>query len=178
MKYAIILFLLASVASFSKHEAEKQEIKIEPKVIPAPAPKVEAVYSINEKPKHEWTETDWMAKMLMSETPDSTDVEGLRLMGISAIVRAEMGKVGIIKAITYPRAYSGVNLNGYIWWKAEPTSVHKKIAKDLVENGLKKSDPKIYAFCNMSIISEKNKRWFNTLKFYKKIGQVTFFLLK
>jgi hypothetical protein len=113
----------------------------------------------------------------MSETPDSTDVEGLRYMGISAVVRAEMMKISIIKAITYPRAYSGVNLESYVWWRAEPTSIHKAIARDLVENGLRESDPKIYAFCNMSIISEKNRRWFNTLKFYKKIGEVTFFLL-
>jgi hypothetical protein len=135
-------------------------------------------YSINKKPKAEWTEVDWMAKMLMSETPDSTDLEGLRYMAISAVVRAEMMKVSIIKAITYPRAYSGVNLDSYIWWRAEPTSIHKAIARDLVENGLRESDPKIYAFCNMSIISEKNKRWFRTLKLYKKVGEVTFFLLK
>lgn len=134
-------------------------------------------WSINNKPKSQWTDIDWMAKMLMSETPDSTDTEGLRLMAITAAVHAEMAKSTIKEAILKPRAFSGVNREDYIWWRAEPTVTHKKIAIDIVNNGLKKNDPRIYAFCNMSLISPKAKAWFNTLKFYKKIGEVTFFLL-
>jgi len=181
MKYAIFLFLSIAAFSLSNPIQKKKEIQYreEPvqEVVEEEEEEVVLDYSINKKPKAEWTEVDWMAKMLMSETPDSTDVEGLRYMAISAMVRAEMMKASVIKAITYPRAYSGVNLDSYVWWKAEPTSIHKAIARDLVENGLRESDPRIYAFCNMSIISEKNRRWFRTLKFYKKVGEVTFFLL-
>lgn len=174
MKYAIFFLMLITASSFSCHQNKPKEIKVPVEIVKDEFKD----WSINTKPKLEWTETDWMAKMLMSETPDSTDVEGLRLMGISAIVRADMYKIGIIDAIVYPRAYSGVNLESYIWWRAEPTSIHKQIAKDLVENGLKENDPRVYAFCNMSLISQSSKNWFNTLKFYKKIGEVTFFLLK
>jgi hypothetical protein len=178
MKYAIFFFLFITALSLSGPMHKKKEIEDRQEPVQEIVEEEIVDYSINKKPKAEWTEVDWMAKMLMSETPDSTDLEGLRYMAISAVVRAEMMKVSIIKAITYPRAYSGVNLDSYIWWRAEPTSIHKAIARDLVENGLRESDPKIYAFCNMSIISEKNKRWFRTLKLYKKVGEVTFFLLK
>jgi hypothetical protein len=178
MKYAIFFLLFITALSLSGPMQEKKEIQDRQEPVQEIVEEVVLDYSINKKPKAEWTEVDWMAKMLMSETPDSTDVEGLRYMAISAVVRAEMMKTDVIKAITYPRAYSGVNLESYIWWRAEPTSIHKAIARDLVENGLRESDPKIFAFCNMSIISEKNKRWFRTLKYYKKVGEVTFFLLK
>jgi hypothetical protein len=178
MKYAIFFFLFITALSLSGPMHKKKEIQDRQEPIHEIVEEEIVDYSINKKPKAEWTEVDWMAKMLMSETPDSTDLEGLRYMAISAVVRAEMMKVSVIKAITYPRAYSGVNLDSYIWWRAEPTSIHKAIARDLVENGLRESDPKIYAFCNMSIISEKNRRWFRTLKLYKKVGEVTFFLLK
>jgi hypothetical protein len=178
MKYAIFLFLFTAAFPLFNPIEKKKEIQYREEPVQEIVEEKALDYSINKKPKAQWDEVDWMAKMLMSETPDSTDVEGLRYMAISAVVRAEMMKVSIIKAITYPRAYSGVNLDSYIWWKAEPTSIHKAIARDLVVNGLRESDPKIYAFCNMSIISEKNRRWFRTLKFYKKVGEVTFFLLK
>jgi hypothetical protein len=180
MRYVILLFLFITAFSLPDPVQDKKEIQIQKEEPVQEIVKEQVVldYPINKKPKAKWNDFDWMAKMLMSETPDSTDVEGLRYMAISAVLRANMAKVSIIKAITYPRAYSGVNLDSYIWWRAEPTSVHKAIARDLVENGIRESDPKIYAFCNMSIISEKNRRWFRTLKFYKKIGEVTFFLLK
>jgi hypothetical protein len=178
MRYAIFLFLFTAAFPLFNPIEKKKEIQYREEPVQEIIEEKKTLdYSINKKPKAEWNEVDWMAKMLMSETPDSTDVEGLRYMAISAVVRAEMMKSNVIKAITYPRAYSGVNLESYIWWRAEPTSIHKAIAWDLVENGLRESDPKIYAFCNMSIISEKNRRWFRTLKFYKKIGEVTFFLL-
>jgi hypothetical protein len=178
MKYAIFFFLFITALSLSGPMHKKKEIQDRQEPVQEIVEEEIVDYSINKKPEAEWTEVDWMAKMLMSETPDSTDLEGLRYMAISAVVRAEISKVSIIKAITYPRAYSGVNLDSYIWWRAEPTSIHKAIARDLVENGLRESDPKIYAFCNMGIISEKNRRWFRTLKLYKKVGEVTFFLLK
>jgi hypothetical protein len=134
-------------------------------------------WCINNKPKAQWDDVDWLAKMLMSETPDSTDIEGLRLRAITAAVHAEMHGISITKAILLPRAFSGVNRESYIWWRAEPTVTHKKIAIDMVSNGIREGEPRIYAFCNMSLISAKSKAWFNTLKFYKKIDDETFFLL-
>jgi len=173
MRNVLLFILLITASSLSNSKPvlqnAKTEIKIEnPTFIN---------WSINTKPKHEWTDIDWMAKMLMSETPDSTDTEGLRLMATTAVVHASMAKSSIKEAILKPRAFSGVNRENYIWWRAEPTSIHKKIAIDIVNNGIKKGEPRIYAFCNMAIIHPKTRAWFNTLKFYKKIGEVTFFLL-
>lgn len=167
----VLLFLLLIAASSLSNSKPK----------PAEIIKVESPtftdWSINKKPKAKWDDIDWLAKMLMSETPDSTDKEGLRLMAITAAVHARMAKSSIKEAILRPRAFSGVNREDYIWWRAEPTIVHKKIAIDIVRNGIRKGEPQIYAFCNMSLISPQTKAWFNTLKYYKKIGEVTFFLL-
>lgn len=170
MRNALLFILLVATSSLSNSK-------------PAPAVFIKTEnptfknWAINKKPKTQWDNVDWLAKMLMSETPDSTDTEGLRLMAITAAVHAEMYGISIIKAILLPGAFSGVNKENYIWWRAEPTATHKKIAIDIVNNGIKKSEPRIYAFCNMGIIAPKTRAWFNTLKFYKKIGDVTFFLL-
>jgi len=170
MQNALLFLLLIAASSLSNSKPS-----------PAVFIKVESPtfknWSINNKPKAQWNDIDWLAKMLMSETPDSTDTEGLRLMAITAAVHAEMAKSSIKEAILKPRAFSGVNREDYIWWRAEPTVTHKKIAIDIVNNGIKKGEPRIYAFCNMAIIHPKTRAWFNTLKFYKKIGDVTFFLL-
>lgn len=170
MQNVLLFLLLIAASSLSNSKPKPAEIiKIENPTF--------TNWSINKKPKSEWTNTDWLAKMLMSETPDSTDKEGLRLMAITAAVHADMAGSSIKEAILKPRAFSGVNRENYIWWRAEPTSVHKQIAIDIVKHGIKKGEPRVYAFCNMSIIAPKTKAWFNTLKFYKKIGEVTFFLL-
>ena len=170
MQNALLFALLIAASSLSNSKPEPAKIiKLEKQAFKN--------WSINNKPKAQWNDIDWMAKMLMSETPDSTDTEGLRLMAIAASVHATMAKSSIKEAILKPGAFSGVNKENYIWWKAEPTVTHKKIAIDIVTNGIKKHEPRIYAFCNMSLISPKAKAWFNTLKFYKKIGEVTFFLL-
>lgn len=166
MRYAILLLFISTATSFSNSKAEPSEIK----------EKVFVDWSINSKPKDKWTETDWLAKMMMSEVADSTDTESIRLVAITAIVHTEMLKCDIVTALTKPRAFSGVNNESYHWWRAEPTSVHKKIAKDLVENGIKKGDPRVFAFCNMDIISPKVRAWFQTFKVYKEIGGMTFFL--
>lgn len=170
MQNALLFLLLIAASSLSNSKPEPA------KIIKLEKPTFKN-WSINTKPKAQWTDIDWMAKMLMSETPDSTDTEGLRLMAITAAVHAQMAKSTIKEAILKPGAFSGVNKENYIWWKAEPTVTHKKIAIDIVTNGIKKHEPRIYAFCNMSLISPKAKAWFNTLKLYKKIGEVTFFLL-
>lgn len=166
MRYALLLLLLTAATSFSNSKAKQPAIK----------PDVFVNWSINSKPKSEWTETDWLAKMMMSEVADSTDTESIRLVAITAIVHTEMLKCDIVTALTKPRAFSGVNNEGYHWWRAEPTIVHKKIAKDLIENGIRENDPRIFAFCNMSIISPKVKAWFEKFEVYKEIGGVTFFL--
>ena len=166
MRYAILLLFISTATSFSNSKAEPSDIKEE----------VFMDWSINSKPKDKWTETDWLAKMMMSEVADSTDTESIRLVAITAIVHTEMLKCDIVTALTKPRAFSGVNNESYHWWRAEPTSVHKKIAKDLVENGIKKGDPRVFAFCNMDIISPKVRAWFQTFKVYKEIGGMTFFL--
>jgi hypothetical protein len=166
MRYAILLLLLSAATSFSNSKAEHSDIKEE----------VFVDWSINSKPKHKWTETDWLAKMMMSEVADSTDTESIRLVAITAIVHTEMLKCDIVTALTKPRAFSGVNNESYHWWRAEPTSVHKKIAKDLVENGIRCDDPRVFAFCNMDIISPSVRAWFEKFEVYKEIGGVTFFL--
>jgi hypothetical protein len=166
MRYAILFLLLSTATSISNSKAKSPEIKEE----------VFVNWSINNKPKEEWTDTDWLAKMIMSEVADSTDTESIRLVGVTAINHTKMFNRTIVEALTAPRQFSGVNNEGYHWWKAEPTSVHKKIAKDLVEKGLKETDPNVFAFCNLDIISQKAKNWFLKFKVYKEIGGVTFFL--
>jgi hypothetical protein len=168
MRYAILLLLLGAATSFSNSKAEPSEIKEKEEVF--------VNWSINNKPKSEWTETDWLAKMMMSEVADSTDTESIRLVAITAMVHTEILNCDIVTALTKPRAFSGVNNESYHWWKAEPTSVHKKIAMDMVENGIRDNDPRVFAFCNMEIISPSVRAWFETFKIYKEIGGMTFFL--
>lgn len=168
MRNVLLFIMLIAASSLSKSKS-----------IPNYDKKVEIFtdWSINDKPKAEWTDTDWLAKMLMSETFDSTATEAIRLMAITAAVHAEMAGSSIKEAILRPGAFSGVNKETYIWWRAEPTSVHKQIAADIVKHGIKKGEPRVYAFCNMGLVSAKSKAWFNRLKFYKRIQDVTFFLL-
>jgi hypothetical protein len=166
MRYAILFLLLATATSFSNSKAKSPEIKEE----------VFVNWSINNKPKDEWTDTDWLAKMMMSEVADSTDIESVRLVGVTAINHTKMLNCTLVEALTKKRAFSGVNNEAYHWWRAEPTSVHKKIAKELVEKGLKKTDPNVFAFCNLKIIDPMVRDWFLKFKIYKEIGGVTFFL--
>jgi hypothetical protein len=87
-----------------------------------------------------------------------------------------MLKCTILEALTKPKAFSGVNNEAYHWWRAEPTSVHKKIAMDLVDNGIKNNEPKVFAFCNLNLLTPKIKSWFMSFKIHKTIGEVTFFI--
>lgn len=168
MRYALffMLFATASTVSNSKPEPAKVgEIK-----------KEFVNWSINGKPKEQWTDTDWLAKMIMSEVADSTDTESIRLVAITAIVHTKMLKCSLVEALTKPRAYSGVNNESYYWWRAEPTATHKMIATDLVENGIREDDPNVFAFCNLDLIRPSVAAWFNSFKVYKKIGGNTFYL--
>lgn len=173
MRYVLLFVMLITASSVSKSKPVPGNAKEKPKVKTAAF----VNWSINDKPKSQWDNVDWMAKMLMSETFDSTATEAIRLMAITAAVHAEMAGTSIKDAILKKGAFSGVNRESYIWWRAEPTAAHKKIAIDIVNNGIKKHEPRVYAFCNMGIISESNRRWFKKLRFYKKIQDVTFFLL-
>ena len=166
MRYVLLFLLLIAAASFSNSKAKPSDVKDE----------VFLNWSINSKPKDTWTEKDWLAKMMMSEVADSTDTESIRLVGLTAIVHTKMLKCDIVTALTKPRAFSGVNNENYHWWKAEPTIVHKKIASDLVEHGIRDSDPNVFAFCNLDIIAPSVRDWFMTFKIYKEIGGVTFFI--
>jgi hypothetical protein len=166
MRYVLLFFLLATAASFSNSKAKSSDVKDE----------IFLNWSINSKPKDTWTEEDWLAKMMMSEVADSTDTESIRLVGVTAINHTKMLNCTIVEALTKKRAFSGVNNEAYHWWRAEPTSVHKKIARELVEKGLKKTDPNVFAFCNLDIIAPSVRDWFLKFKIYKEIGGVTFFL--
>lgn len=169
MKYGILcmLLIITTISINGTHEIKEQvkEIKQEFKN-----------WSINNKPKHEWDNVDWLAKMIMSEVADSTDTESIYLVGATAINHTNLFDRTLVEALTAPKQFSGVNNEGYHWWKAEPTSVHKKIAQDLVHNGVQKDVQNVFAFCNLSLLSGKVKNWFLSYKVYKKIGEVTFFI--
>jgi hypothetical protein len=134
---------------------------------------------INDIPKKQWKDEEWLAKMIMSEICDSTEIEGLYLVGATAINRSIKDNCTITETINKPKQYSGVNNENYMWWKAEPTSVHKRIAIDLIKNGVDKKLNNIFAFCNLNQIkNQKIKNWFLQFKIYKKIKNVTFFELE
>jgi hypothetical protein len=132
-------------------------------------------WSINSKPKHLWTDTDWLAKMIMTEVSDSNDLESMYLVGAVAINHTTLFGYTLQEALLRPKAFSGLNREGYHWWKMEPTTTHKKIAIELITNGVSDKACNVFAFCNMSLISKQTHNWFNSFKLYKKIGQVSFF---
>jgi hypothetical protein len=167
MRYGIlfIFLIIATVFTNGMQELKKEEVKKEFKN-----------WSINNKPKDEWDDVDWLAKMMMSEVADSLDTESIYLVGATAINHTKMLNCSLLYALTKPKAFSGVNNESYHWWKAEPTSIHKKIAYDLVHNGVQKDVQNVFAFCNLSLLSGNIKDWFESFKVYKKIGDVTFFI--
>ena len=133
-------------------------------------------WSINNKPQSEWTDVDWLAKMMMSEVYDSTEIEAVYLVGITAKNHSIMDKTTITKAILRPGSFSGVNLPSYIWWRAEPTEMHKRLALRIIAEDVPKELSNIFAFCNLKLLSPKTKAWFLSFKVYKNIKDVTFFV--
>jgi hypothetical protein len=132
-------------------------------------------WSINNKPKHTWDNVDWLAKMMMSEVADSTDKESIYLVGAVAVNHTTLFGYTLFEALHRKQAFSGLNNEAYHWWRAEPTTVHKQIAIDLITNGVQERACNVFAFCNMSLISKHAHNWFSSFKLYKKIGQVSFF---
>jgi hypothetical protein len=190
MKYAILLLFLITTTSFTDKVKElktsefvpKQielevEIKIEPKVEPE-----FQNWSINSIPQNKWRDVDWLAKVIMSEVADSTDTESIYLVGAVVLNHTRINQMGVIKSILKKGSFSGVNRKGYIWWEAEPTSVHKKIAIQLLTEGVELEVANVFAFCDdYTLKNPKNKAikdWFFSHPVYKKIGEVTFFNLK
>jgi len=148
MKWLIFVILILLTTPSYYVEVKKEVKCIEPVV------EVDTFknWSINTKPQSEWTDVDWLAKMMMSEVYDSTEVEALYLIGITAKNHSIMDKTTITKAILRPGSFSGINLPSYIWWRAEPTEMHKRL------------------------VSPKTKAWFLSFKVYKNIKDVTFFV--
>jgi hypothetical protein len=133
-------------------------------------------WSINTKLQSKWTDVDWLAKMMMSEVSDSTEIESIYLVGITAKNLSFINKTTIIKTILRPGAFSGVNHFTYHWWKAEPTTVHKRLALKIIVEDVPRKLSNIFAFCNLKLISYKAKTWFLSFKVYKNIKDVTFFV--
>jgi len=133
-------------------------------------------WSINAKPQSEWTDVDWLAKMMMSEVYDSTEIEAIYLIGITAKNHSIVDKTTITKAILRPGSFSGVNLPYYIWWRAEPTEMHKRLALRIIAEDVPKELSNIFAFCSLNLLSSKTKAWFLSFKVYKNIKDVTFFV--
>jgi hypothetical protein len=133
-------------------------------------------WSINDKPQSEWTDVDWLAKMMMSEVYDSIEIEAIYLVGITAKNHSIIDKTTITKAILRPGSFSGVNLPSYIWWRAEPTEMHKRLALRIIAEDVPQHLKKLFAFCNLKLLSPKTKAWFLSFKVYKNIKDVTFFV--
>ena len=173
MKYGILLLLLINAHIFCNGLQNKE---LESYITVQEKKEEFKNWSINNKPKDTWDDVDWLAKMIMSEVADSLDTESIYLVGATAINHTKMLNCTLLQALTKPKAFSGVNNESYHWWKAEPTSVHKKIAQDLIKNGVHQDKLNVFAFCNLSLLSDKIKNWFLSFKVYKKIGDVTFFI--
>ena len=193
MKYVILLLFFITTTSFTSKvrviktsEIEGKsiiniDIKPEVKVQPFEFSILEN-WNINSIPQKQWRDIDWLAKMMMSEVADSTDIESIYLVGAVALNHTRLFNTTVIGAITKKGSFSGVNRKGYIWWKAEPTLTHKKIAHQLLTQGVEKELSNVFAFCDDNTLKNpkniKIKNWFFTFPVYKKIGEVTFFNYK
>lgn len=181
MRYALFLLLFFVFTSFndyreieiisSEFTAKKRvhtpiEVKVKPRFISWKIP----------TNKSEWTNKDWLAKMLMTEvhTTDSLSIQALYLFAYTALNHTELLDTSLQAVITRPGAFSGVNKPNYKYWIREPTDIHKQIALDVLINGVPEEYKDLYAFCacESKIVSKKNKRWFKTLPKIKSITVV------
>jgi hypothetical protein len=133
-------------------------------------------WSINAKPQSEWTDVDWLAKMMMSEINDSLDIEGLYLVAITAVNHTKMFDRSLVEALTYPNIFCAVNNNSCYYWRAEPTTVHKRLAIIALSQEVPKELSNLFAFCAYDQISNSAKSWFSQFKVYKKIKTVSFYM--
>lgn len=172
MKWLVFVILILLTTPSYYVEVKKEVKCIDPVV------KIDTFqnWDINSKPQSEWTDVDWLAKMMMSEVYDSVEIEAIYLVGITAKNHSIMDKTTITKAILRPGSFSGVNLPSYIWWKAEPTEMHKRLALRIIAEDVPKELSNIFAFCNLKLLSPQTKAWFLSFKVYKNIKDVTFFV--
>lgn len=133
-------------------------------------------WSINAKPQSEWTDVDWLAKMMMSEINDSLEIEGLYLVAITAVNHTKMFNRSLVQVLTYPNSFCAVNNNSCYYWRAEPTATHKRLAIIALTQEVPKELSKLFAFCAFDQISNSAKSWFSQFKVYKKIKTVSFYM--
>jgi hypothetical protein len=133
-------------------------------------------WSINEKLQSEWTDVDWLAKMMMSEIHDSTMIESIYLIGITAKNHTKLLNKSLVEVLTKPKSFSGVNHPTYHWWKAEPTAVHKLLAIKILSENSPKHLTELFAFCVFDQVGISAKNWFSKFKVYKKINTVSFYI--
>lgn len=173
MKWLVFVILILSITNCNYSTEVKKEVKCIDLVV-----EIDTFqnWDINSKPQSEWTDVDWLAKMMMSEVYDSVEIEAIYLVGITAKNHSIIDKTTITKAILRPGSFSGVNLPSYIWWRAEPTEMHKRLALRIITEDVPKELSKIFAFCNLKLLSPQTKAWFLSFKVYKNIKDVTFFV--
>lgn len=117
-----------------------------------------------------WTDADWLAKMLFTERSNPKDSIELKYIAATAIHRALMDGITIAEVCANKKQYSGVMRNNNRHWVSDPWPIHKQVAKDMLklyQKGIPTDLSRIFAFCNMKIVAEKNPkalRWFKTLE--------------
>ncbi len=134
-----------------------------------------------------WTDADWLAKMLFTERSNPKDSIELRYIAATALNAAIFTNKTVVQVCSDKKKYSGVLRNNRNWL-SEPMDIHKQVAKDMIElymNGIPDDLKRIYAFCNMKVvynINPKAYRWFNSLEqitTYEQDGQIhNFFACK
>lgn len=173
MKWLVFVILILSITNCNYSTEVKKEVKCIDPVVEVDTFKN---WNINSKPQSEWTDVEWLAKMMMSEVYDSVEIEAVYLIGITAKNHSIIDKTTITKAILRPGSFSGINLPSYIWWRAEPTEMHKRLALKIIAEDVPKELSNIFAFCNLKLLSPQTKAWFLSFKVYKNIKDVTFFV--
>lgn len=178
MKWLVfILYLFITSCNDSKLPiVAKQEICIDEPVVEIEKQDTFVNWSINAKPQSEWTDVDWLAKMMMSEINDSLETEGLYLVAITAVNHTKMFDKSLVQVLTYPNAFCAVNNNSCYYWRAEPTTVHKRLAIKALSQEVPEELSKLFAFCAFDQISNSAKSWFSQFKVYKKIKTVSFYM--
>lgn len=116
-----------------------------------------------------WTDADWLAKMLFTERSNPKDSIELRYIAATAIHRALLDGITIAEVCANKKQYSGVMRNKNRHWISEPWDIHKQVAKDMLklyQKGIPSDIGRIFAFCNIKVVKKINPkalRWFNTL---------------
>lgn len=177
MKHVLLLFIYIAASSFhvpeSKYEFTIQPVNVERKPIIKEKLVPKVFHQINSIPKSQWSESDWLAKMLMTEvhTTDSLSIQALYLFAYTALNHAKLLDITLIEALQRPGAFSGVNKSKYKYWNEEPTLLHKQIAEEVFRDSVPEKYKDLYAFCacESSIVSKKTRKWFNKLPLVETI---------